>query len=431
MQRITKILTQEEINDKILIKTYIENSFRTRRTKKDKKLYINICLIFEKYPEIIKHIIDEIPVLGYHKDYFYILMYSRNNQLSVYIYDIIIKKLRDDLKNLKLKKEISTLGKWLPRERSKINLKCQFIDKFNKLFFPTIIDKFMARKEYRKMKTRFNISLGTIEPKLCSKSFHNIEYNKVAPYALKKSTHILMANDKSKIQLEVFMLDKLRKMTLNELMNEIIKDKHAPHMIENAWANNEFHKILSLDKIISDSICIIDLSRDVYETNNAYFAIGIALLINQHSRIKNNVVVGDNVLELCGNVTENTAHIMRYIGPCNIDIKSIYEKISSQNESIISDIIVVTPKQIDMQGLMNVTHIKTMDHGYHIISPNYMVPIVKHITPVNPICKKNIKLITNNSHELLDKRSPIIFIFCIFMLLSIMQLFAPRFNIIL
>uniref|UniRef100_A0A6C0C8C9 Uncharacterized protein n=1 Tax=viral metagenome TaxID=1070528 RepID=A0A6C0C8C9_9ZZZZ len=440
MQRITKVLTLEELNDKVLIKAYIEDSFKARRTQKDKKLYKNINLIFGKYPEIIKQIISNIQTLGYYKDYFHILKHSQNARLDTYLYNIITKKLRDDLKNLELGKDISTLGKYLPREGFGADKKRNFIDTFNELFFfknedqfvtkwlcrkvpfGKINDKFSARRLYRKMKTELNEKIGTIESRLCTKTLDKIEYEKVAPRALKKYTPKLLASEITKVNFEAFILGKLLSMTLDELMKEIIRGNRGPEMIENVWSKNNFCKTYSLDKIISDSVCIIDLSKDIYETNSAYFAVGIALLVDQHSKVEKNVIIGSETIELQGSIVEKTAHILRHVGPCNIDIQSVSNR--------ASNVIVVTPKQINAQDFANITHIKTLEHGFHIFPPN-AAPITRHVVHVNKeIVKRNIKFLTNNSHELLDKRSPIIFIFCVVMLLSILHL-INRFNIVL
>ena len=81
------------------------------------------------------------------------------------------KTTKATLDNLAKEKKISTLGKWLPREKSSINKKCGFVDKFCKLFFPKIKNKFQARREYRKTKTLINQKLGTIETKICGKLY--------------------------------------------------------------------------------------------------------------------------------------------------------------------------------------------------------------------------------------------------------------------
>src|SRR5207245_2961042 len=109
-----------------------------------------------------------------YKDYFYILNFSKNTNLDDYIYNIIINQLKEYLKNIKCKKQISTLGKWLPREKSEINKKINFIDKFNSKFYPDFAI-YSARKRYRKLKSMLNKNLGTLEVNLCAKNYDKID----------------------------------------------------------------------------------------------------------------------------------------------------------------------------------------------------------------------------------------------------------------
>ena len=132
-----KILNDIQLKDIELVKEYLKFSFRQRKAKKDYKLYINICRIFDVYPDTIKELLDNIPTLGYYKDYFYVLKFSRNATLSKYIYDIVVKQLKIDMQHIKSKQndKITTLGKWLPRETSKINKETNFIDNFTEIFY--------------------------------------------------------------------------------------------------------------------------------------------------------------------------------------------------------------------------------------------------------------------------------------------------------
>lgn len=417
MQKITTVLAPEQLADKALIKTYLEKSFRRRQTEKDRKLYININIIFTKYPEIIKSIIRDIPILGYYKDYFHILAYSRDATLDKYIYDIVVPSVKKDYYAMRERKEITTLGKWLPREGSKIDRKCGFVDKFNVLFYPRIVEPATSRRWYRKMKAAFNVRLGTIEAKLCTKQLDSIEYEKVSPFALKKYNNKLLSHEESKDKYEAFTIDKLSKMTLNDVMKEIIRGGHSVELVEKVWNQNTFQKMLRLDKFIPDAVCLLDLSGDMYKTNNAYFAVGIALLVDQHSTLDNKVIVGRDVLNLKGSVLAKSEHIMRHVGPCDIDL--LQKQINALHDQGVANVILVTPKQ--MPSRENVTHFKTVDNGFYIFLKGRTTPISKYLpAPHNGVMKRNIKFHTNNSHELLDKKTPIIFLcFIMFMLFAV------------
>lgn len=422
MQKITTVLAPEQLADKTLVKTYLEKSFRRRRTEKDKKLYININIIFTRYPEIIKSIIRDIPILGYYKDYFHILAYSRNAVLDKYIYDIVVSSIKKDYYAMREHKEITTLGKWLPREGSKIDRKCDFVDKFNVLFYPRKVEPATSRRWYRKMKTAFNVRLGTIEAKLCTKQLGRIEYEKVSPFALKKYNNKLLSHEESKDKYEAFTIDKLSKMSLNDVMKEIIRAGHSAELVEKVWNQNTFRRTLHLDKIISDAACLLDLSGDTYKTNNAYFAVGIALLVDQHSTLANKVIVGRDTLNLQGSVLAKSEHIMRHVGPCDINL--LQKQIDALHDQGVNNVILVTPKQIPREE--NITHFKTVDNGFYIFLKGRSAPISKYLpAPHNGVTKRNIKFHTNNSHELLDKKTPIAFLCFVVFVLFVVAIMDP------
>ena len=68
------VFDKNDLDDKDKVKKYLQLSFQKRLRKKSMKLYYNICQIFEKYPATIKELLNNIPVLGYYKYYFYILI---------------------------------------------------------------------------------------------------------------------------------------------------------------------------------------------------------------------------------------------------------------------------------------------------------------------------------------------------------------------
>lgn len=350
-KQFKNILHDDELTNIDTVKEYLQYSFRQRKPKKDYKLYINICKIYDHYPETIKELLNNIPTLGYYKDYFYILMFSRNSNLDDYIYNIVVKQLKEDLQNLKLKKEISTLGKWLPREKCKINQKCGFIDKFNALFYPDITDKFTARRRYRKMKTMLNNKLGTLEAKMCTKKYEEIDFNKVSHMALKRNTESLMKHDECKIKLDEHETATLNKMTLSEFMKELVSETHPVDKMDKLWEHNRFRmEIPYIDKLMANSVCIIDLSKDTFSNNAEFFTIGMALLIDKFSTLDNKVIIcNDNVMKLDGNILDKVKKLLQYVGPCRgIDVNKYYDLVMKFNpNNKCKNIVFVTTKKIN------------------------------------------------------------------------------------
>lgn len=432
MRKFKSILNEEDLKEIDKVKTYLEYSLKRRQAKKNFKLYINICIIYERYPNTIKEILDNIPTLGYYKDYFYVLMFSKNETLNDYIYNIIRKQLEEDLENLAIGKEISTLGKWLPREKSKINQRCNFIDEFNKRFFPDIKNKFTARSKYRKMKTRINEKLGTIETKLCAKQYDTIDYDKAAPYALKRATKTLMKHEVSRNNLDKHETEMLSSMTLSEFTKALISNKHSIQKMNEIWQQNNYcSEIQHIEKIIENAVCIADLSNDTYSVNGEFLTMGLILLVDKNSSINNKVFVGNNYLiKLEGNIVEKASQIRKYIGPCKeINVEKYYELIMKNNPAIkIECLIFITTKQINNMELLRdknihiiqiVPHDDTYDIIYH--DDSNMTTLAN--TNVNlGVYKKSISMITNDSSEMNDKTTPIRIIGLLCMLFMIIKM---------
>jgi len=397
MRKFKNILTEDELADTNIIKQYLEYSFDRRKKKKSMKLYTNLSLIYELYPDVIKEILDNIPTLGYYKDYFYILATTKNANMEEHIYILVIKQLKLDMINLENDKPISTLGKWLPREKSNLNKETGFVDKFNSLFFLDIKNKIMARREYRKIKTSINKKLGTIESKLCAKEYDSIEYDKVAPYALKQSMSILMNHEESQRGFYNYQLDKLKKKTLSEFVKELIRDKQTVNIedLERIWQENKYiETIPHLDNIAS-TICVIDLSNAMYNAKGEFLAIGVALLIDQYSQMPKKIIIGNNtVVNLTGNIIAKTKQIMKRIGPCNpIDV----EKYNFDNK--IDKLVYVTTKEITYpKNNINILHIKPNCGAYDIIYNSCTTSVQNILTnSIVKLNKPNIQTIINNN----------------------------------
>ena len=440
-KQFKKVLNDEDLKNMDMVKSYLSFSFRQRKPKKDYKLYINVCKIFNIYPDTIKQLLDNIPTMGYYKDYFYILMFSRNSNLDAYIYNIVIDQINKDLNNLKEKKEISTIGKWLPRENCKINKQCGFIDKFNALFYPNIEDKFTARRRYRKLKTMLNIQLGTLEAKMCTKQYDNIDFKKVSHMALKRNTDALMKHDSCKVKLDEYETTTLKKMSLSAFTKELVNENHPIDKMINLWEHNRFRmEIPYIDKTVANSICIIDLSKDTFSNNAEYFTLGMASLVDQFSTLEKKVIIcNDNIITFnpTMNVQDKAKHMLKYVGPCKpIDVNKYYEMaINANKTNQCKNLIFVTNKEIsNMEKLSDkkITIVQYMpgNENYDIVHYNgdkirkFRKYEHKSYNPESTQKlehKKNIKTIITSSNELNDRHSPIYIILFAFMLWSIVQ----------
>lgn len=395
-----RILSDEDIKDVDKVRTYITQSFSKRRPKKSNKLYINICNIYNLYPTFVEEILDNVSKLGYYKDYFHILSFSRNYQLNNYIYNSVVNQITTDVENLKAGKRISTLGKWLPSEGSKINRKINFVDNFNTLFWEGG-NKFTLRKQYRLLKTQLNQKIGTLESLMHTKQYEKINLNKVSYNALQRHKHHLITHQELVPKFQEYEISKLRRLNLFAFIKELFDDKYNAQLFDFVWADQNY-QIPYLSRVIDNTICVIDLSNDVF-VNNAYFlSIGIALLVDKLSKHKSSIIVcNNNKISFDDTYTllDKKNKLMKYSGPCR-DIKcSDYKKLINNKDDYV--LLFVTNKHIDIDVSNKVLQIIP----YH--SNNYDVILTengnyKKITKYEDTetTGERISLIVNHSSEL-------------------------------
>ncbi|MCJ7636307.1 MAG: hypothetical protein MUO21_02335 [Nitrososphaeraceae archaeon] len=345
------ILSNEQLDDPSFVKEYLQFSFKKRRPEKDAKLYINICKIYEKYPETIKELLDNINKLGYYKDYFHILKYSsRQEDLTNYIFELVVNQIKEDISGMQKKSKISTLGKYLPREKSKVNIKINFIDRFNVVLFPGL-SQFTARRKYRKLKTEFNKYLGTLESKLATKDYEGINFNKVSHYALNRNLTVINNHEPAALKLKEYLFNKLKSGSLTYFISCVLSHEFTQDEINNVWEYNRFLMDIPAlsNELVANSMCIIDLSKDTFTYKFEYFAIGLALLIDQFSMLKNKVyLAGHGVIDLKGkNITEKAEYLMKLCGPVReMKLEEYTEIAHNLNEGNCKNLIFVTSKNI-------------------------------------------------------------------------------------
>ncbi len=417
MLNYKKLLTEKDINDIDIVSDYISKSFNKRRPKKCSWLYMNIANIYGVFPAVIEDILNNLPRLGYYKDYFHILSFSKNNKLDDYIYNIVIRQLNDDLKNLKSKKPVSTLGKWLPSEGSKINKKINFIDKFNAIFWEQPLNKkltkFTLRKKYRQMKTMLNEHIGTLESLMCIKGYDKINLNKVSPNALKKHKHHLVGHTELSQKINEYELDKLIKMNLFEFTKELFEDNYDIQTLEQVWAQNNYHfKIPYLNKLIDNTICVLDLSKDMFTNDAQYLAIGFALLIDKVSKQKNNIIVcNDNIIkfDVTDSLIEKKNKLLKYSGPSKpINVNNYKQMIKSTDKYAL---LFITNKKIEFNKSDTMMQIiPYYNNNYEIICFSNGTYKKSEKLEEDELTSDRIKSIIKSSDELNDKSSHLVFI---------------------
>ena len=296
---LTKTILGRGATDEVV--QLVELIFVTRNTrggKGEKKLSYDMFLeFFKEYPETAQKLLRLFPHYGYWKDL--LLLMELGSQMSTGYDDLVtasldlmreqwlldlaalktykqqVEEATDDpvkLQSLRKKgPKISLLAKWLPRERSALDKKIRFVDRFIKLIYPlndTTSSQSDGRAEdmdldkdedegrwksqgkamYRKQVSDLTSFLGLPEVLLASRREDEIAFERVASKATKLLTKVFLneneegqarSNDPKRVKLRDLFLDHIVKKGLkggqvmpHEIVATILKNGHISRGME-------------------------------------------------------------------------------------------------------------------------------------------------------------------------------------------------------
>ncbi len=312
-----QILTQEQLSNEIFIKEYLSYSFNKRLPQKSKFLYANLVNIYNFYPDIVCNIILNINKFGYYKDLFHILKQSDSPVLNEFIINFVVDQIRLDVNALKSGNKPSTLGKYLPREKSTTNQKINFIDQFNLRYFVDNgkMSKIKGRILYRKLKSEINKQLGTLEPILCTKSYNSLDLSKVSYIALKNNRKSMESNQITALKLKDHDEAKLLSLSFEDFMYTTQKPNsdYSSETIQNAWEKFDYMSALNFFHMnmldVQNAYYILDLSQETFRYNLQYLYIGFVLCCEQ--LVKRFYLEGMDPIDENGSMN-NTANLIKF-----------------------------------------------------------------------------------------------------------------------
>lgn len=266
-----------QYHDKEAVCDYLISSFSRRQAQKKKGIYKSLVRLYSEYPETVTQIIDQLPKLGYWKDYLFLLQYSNNEELTEYIYHILHTQLLEDIENDKNGLPISTLAKWLPRQSSSFDRKIQFIDEFNKIMYPGV-ERNSARRRYRQLLSRLTSKLSVPEVKLCAKEYDQINFESIGPISYYRNLKQFEKNCPEKLEehlFEQYLTYRLWKFC-NKICKRTLSDTEKL-AVEKAWLNNNEEYTNQLKFLnFPNSKILIDLSQEVYD-NYLHLIVAVVL----------------------------------------------------------------------------------------------------------------------------------------------------------
>jgi len=250
---------------------------------------------------------------GSWKDLKYICEYvkqktgSESNPLILHCINKYVSQLKKDEKLIKENKEISLIGKWVPREKSKYGWIFALIAKNYYYYFFTNVGSSPVNAEnkaktlLRKLLSRLNRKIGTLEMLQCENKIDEIK-----PECLTTKNLILQSN---------WLLNNISVKSLprEELKNRVLSYKNTKNcqikdviakawnycelnktdLIQESYVNKIWDNIISHIEDLIKIIPLLDCSFDMNE-NDFVAALGFALAISQRSVYKNRLVLCSN-----------------------------------------------------------------------------------------------------------------------------------------
>lgn len=268
--------------------------------------------------------------------------FQENDPLILTCIELVNFQLKQDLDTWKCsensmdRRYISNIAKWIPRENNKFGWLFELLaSHWGKTHYPHIMKTAVNftsqlkannkyKQLYRKNVSYLNKALDTIEVKLCAERQHLIEPQNITLCNVAKYQNLAFydSDDDEKIKCSQLISDYFQKKYSLIIQPEkgyykyntssslpiYTYVKQAISFIEKhgCTENSQFHLLnkqwdyLSTpltQSFISDMLPIIDISSTMrrHDDDPLYAAIGYAILISQHSNIKNRFIAVDNV----------------------------------------------------------------------------------------------------------------------------------------
>jgi Domain of unknown function (DUF2828) len=425
--------------------------------------YMQIVIWYKFYPELAKYALSRFMVLedeqhpyGSWKDIKYFCNYCKDNfkynedhPLIDYCVSLVNNQLKVDLKN----KSKSLLAKWIPREKSK---KFGWLfDKLSQRYFSQYLDtaktpeqkilaRLKAKTEYRRIISKLNKEIDTVQIKQCDNQWSKINHSKTSSITMLKQSKAFL---NLTVNLEPIprSYEEDRIQCAKNLHYLIEKDemhgkciglntfaKTASRLIKNGGTKMEFDLLNSqwrnyIYKFpdLAPMIAIIDGANS---EDQFYTALGIGCLIAEKSSLGKRVLTcSENPiwhnLEMCNTFSSMIESIdsvesipsANFYKALNVVFDNIIEKKLTQEEVSGLILVILSDMQIEKENIFDTSTLydsiteKYYDAGVQICGKPYEPPhiIFWNLRSTNGFpCLSNDKNVTMISgyHDSILKR---------------------------
>lgn len=336
----------------------ITEFFKKPGPKKSNNFYKKIVMLYKSFPKTIRDLINRVNDWGYYNDLIYILNASKNESLNKYIYSYIHKLLKRDYNKYLIKNKTSTLAKWLPREKSKINKRLNFVDTLSKLLYPKIANKIQKRKKYRKLVSELNKYLNTAEVHFCNKDYDKIDPKNISLKTMRGNIKTIMENNECKDKFSDHLMKMYAKFPLYKIVKFMLNDKITDlekEVLDIVWKKNIIKYKRQIKKLIRPKLinmCIV-LDLNIKDYNQLCEAVGLTIIFNEY---KARIIINGNPPRVFNenfdnNINENVNEIAKKIlwnknDYDKLDVNNILQQVTENTILVITDKTSVKNKQI-------------------------------------------------------------------------------------
>ena len=228
-------MTEQQIVNRF-VKAFYEDKFlavkwlfyvRDAREGIGERRLFRICMKYlaETYRDIVKAVIELIPVFGRWDDMWCLL----DTDLKDNVINIVRNQIVEDMKNMKEHKTISLLSKWLPSENASSKETKRLAEIIRK-------ELGMPSKRYRQMLSMLRSYLNVVEVHMSKKEWSEIDYAAVPSRANLIYNSAFLRNDEERRRSYLSSLQKGEaKINASVLFPHDIVHKYMNY---NGWSNN-------------------------------------------------------------------------------------------------------------------------------------------------------------------------------------------------
>lgn len=310
------------------------------KPKKTNKLYYLIIKSNKNEPEMVNNLLKRINEWGYYKDYFYMLEINENKiqdeDFKNKVYDVVVRKLKEQIAKYKRGEKLDTFAKWLPSENKRFDKNLNCVDEITKRYYGNY-GKIKRKIMYRKLLGKLRSKIPIIEREIkCEYK----EYDKYSKKSLENNINrLIRENEEEKIK--EYYRTKCQNMDIENII-KIMRDDKMYKIRENAineiYEKNKKEIIkkseVKYKNMIDNNVnLLVILDSNIMKNNLINKIIEIIIIFDR----KNNKILinkkNPKEQKICGKkLTEIRDKITREI----YDHKKIeYKKIKEKDKKII------------------------------------------------------------------------------------------------